>query len=174
MPSVLSSSLGDGAGRDAGRRLAGAGPFEHVAGVGEAVLLHPGEVGMAGPHLGERILGGAGRRAHLLVPLVAAEPLAVLDLDGDRRAERAPVPHAADQGQLVLLEALPRAAAVAEAAPGHLGLDVLHRDLEPGGEALDHDDEGLAVRFAGGEITKHRIEATRRPSLTPPPVSPLR
>ena len=101
-PSVAEQQLGHRTGRDAGRGLAGAGPFEHVAGVGEAVLLHAGEVGVTGPDLGERILGGAGRRGHLLVPLVAAEPLGVLDLDGDRRAERAAVADPADQRQLVL------------------------------------------------------------------------
>ena len=46
-----------------------------------------------------------GRRRHLLVPLVAADPLGVADLDGHRRAERAAVADAADQRELVLLEA---------------------------------------------------------------------
>ena len=109
MPSVRQQRLGHGAGGDTGRGLAGARPLEHVAGVGEAVLLHAGEVGVARAHLGERILGGAGRRAHLLVPLVAAEPLAVLDLDRDRRSERAAVADAADERELVGLEALPGA-----------------------------------------------------------------
>ena len=77
--------------------------------------------------------GRARRRRHLLVPLVAAEPLGVLDLDGDRRAERAAVADAAEQRQLVLLEALARPAAVAEPAPGQLGLDVLDGDRQPGG-----------------------------------------
>ena len=68
--------------------------------------------------------------------------------------------HAAEQGQLVLFEALARAASVAEATPGHLGLDLLHRDLEPGRKTFDDDDEGLAVRFAGGEVAQHAREVT--------------
>ena len=148
--------LGEGAGSDAGRRLPGAGPLEHVAGVGEAVLLHPGEVGVARADLGQRRLRGARRRGHLVVPLVAAEPLGVLDLDGHRRAERAAVADAADEGQLVDLEALARPAAVAEAPAGQLGLDVLDRDGQPGGQALDDDHERLAVRLAGGEVAQHR------------------
>ena len=87
-----------GAGGDPGRRLPGRGPLEHVAGVGEAVLLHAGEVGVAGPGLGERLLGGRpapGR--HLLRATCRALPLGVADLDGDRRAERAAVAHAADE-----------------------------------------------------------------------------
>ena len=46
-PSSASSSLATRPGRDAGRGLPGAGPLEDVTGVGEAVLLHPGEVGVA-------------------------------------------------------------------------------------------------------------------------------
>ena len=40
--------LGHRARRDPRRGLAGARPFEHVAGVVEAVLLHPDQVGVAG------------------------------------------------------------------------------------------------------------------------------
>ena len=52
---------------------------------------------------------------------------------------------APDEGQLVFLEALARPAAVPEAPAGHLTLDVLDRDLEPGRQTLDHDHEGLTV-----------------------------
>ena len=52
---------------------------------------------------------------------------------------------AAEQDQFVDLEALARAAAVAETAPGQLGLDVLHGDCEAGGQALDDHDEPLPV-----------------------------
>jgi hypothetical protein len=73
--------------------------------------------------------GDTGGRRHLLVPLVAAEPLAVLDLDGQRRTERATVADAADQRELVLLEALARATAVAEPAASELGLDVVDGEV---------------------------------------------
>ena len=52
---------------------------------------------------------------------------------------------AAEQGQLVDLEALAWATAVAETAPGQLGLDVLDGDCQPGGQALDDHDEPLPV-----------------------------
>ena len=127
--------LGQGARSHAGGGLAGRGPLEHVAGVGEAVLLHAGEVGVAGPHLGEGRLGGAvlGPHRHLLLPLVrVAVPLAVADLDGDGRAEGAAVADAADDRDLVLLEPHPRAAPVAEAAAGQLRLHLLRGDGQPG------------------------------------------
>ena len=153
--------LGHRAGRDVGGSLASAGAFEHVAGVGEAVLLHPGQIGVPGPDLGERRLGLPRRRRHLPMPLVAPEPLGVLDLDRDRRAERASVSHAADQCQLVGLEALARTAPVPEPAASHLDLDLLDGDLEPGRESLDDDHQGLPMRLAGGEETEHPGEIIR-------------
>ena len=66
---------------------------------------------------------------------------------------------AADQRELVLLELLAGPAAVAESAPGHLGLDLLDGDLQAGGQPLDDGDERLAVGFAGGEEAEHPSEA---------------
>ena len=70
---------------------------------------------------------------------------------------------ATDEGQFVLLETLARAAPVAEAPPSHLGLDLLDGDLEPGRQSLDHDHQGLTVRFSGGEITKHSDRLSAEP-----------
>ena len=47
MPSSREQLLGHRAGRDPCRGLAGTGALEHVAGIGEAVLLHADEVGVA-------------------------------------------------------------------------------------------------------------------------------
>src|SRR5690606_13958229 len=60
------------------------------------------------------------------------------------------------QRHLVLLEAHPRPAAVAEPAAGQLGLHVVDRHREPGRQALDDHHEALAVRLAGGEVAQHR------------------
>ena len=67
---------------------------------------------------------------------------------------------AREEPDLVLLEAHPRTAAVAEAAAGQLGADVFDRDLHPGGQALDDDDERLAVGLTGGQEAQH-------PSMVP-------
>ena len=85
----------------------------------EAVLLHAGQVGVAGAGLGERLRRsrpGAGDISSVHLPL----PLAVADLDGHRRAEGAAVADAAEEGELVLLEPHAGAAAVAEPAAGQL------------------------------------------------------
>ena len=63
VPSAASSALATAPGRDPGRGLAGRCPLEHVAGVVEVVLLHAGEVGVAGPGRGEAaglVAPGAG------------------------------------------------------------------------------------------------------------------
>ena len=121
---LAEQELGQGAGGHPGRRLAGRGPLEHVAGVVEAVLLHARQVGVARPGLGQDGGRRAGLGRHLLGPL---GPLGVGDLDGHRRAEGAAVADAADQGDLVGLEAHAGAPAVAEPASGQFAGDVLGR-----------------------------------------------
>ena len=161
-PEVRQQHLGDRTRGDASCGLAGAGSFEDVSSVGEAVLLHAGEIRVAGTHLGERRLRRSGSRAHLLVPLVAAEPLAVLDLDRHGRPERAAVAHTTDQCEFVGLEALAGAAAVSEPAAAHLCLDLLDGDRKSRRETLHHDDERLTVGFARREIPQHQGEAIGR------------
>ena len=71
--------------------------------------------------------------------------------------------NAADECQLVGLEALTRTAAVSKAAASHLNVDLLDGDLHPRRKPLDNYDERLTVRFAGGEVTEHRGETTGTP-----------
>src|SRR5581483_552750 len=94
--------------------------------------------------------------------------------DGEGRPQRAAVAHAAEERDLVLLEAHARAPAEAQPAPGQLGLDVLDRQGQTRGQALDDHDQGLAVRLTGGQEPKHppivlappnRSEACPRRSL---------
>ena len=150
--------LGERAGGDARRGLAGAGALEHVAGVVEAVLLHAGEVGVAGPGLGQRLL--RWRPARATSPRThfghSVLPISIATGEPSVRPWRTP----AEEPDLVLLEPHPGPAAVAEAAAGQLGADVFDRDRQPGGQALDDDDERLAVGLAGGQEAQH-------PSMVP-------
>ena len=73
--------LGDRAHGDARGGLAGAGAFEDVADVIEAVLDGAGEVGVAGAHARDAFdLGFDRLDGHLLGPV---HPVAVLDPEGD-------------------------------------------------------------------------------------------
>jgi len=136
--------------RDPGRGLPGAGPLQHAARVVVAVLLHPGQVSVAGAGAGERRVPGL-RGEDLLVDRVRGHhgfpfgPLGVADPDGDRAAEGPAVPDAAGQLDLVLLELHPRAAAVAGPPPGQGGGDIRRGDLDSGGHALADGQEGTAV-----------------------------
>ena len=120
----------------------------------------PGEVGVPGARAGQRRVAGLSIqdlgvnriRGHHLDPL---RPLAVAHLDRDRAAHGAPVPHAADHADLVGLELHPGAAPDAEAPALQLTGDVGGRDRDIGRHALEHADEGLAVRLAGGQPSKH-------------------
>jgi hypothetical protein len=55
------------------------------------------------------------------------------------------VADAGEELDVVALEPHARAAPVAEPAAGQLVGDLLDRDRQPGGQALDDDDEGLTV-----------------------------
>ena len=95
-----------------------------------------------------------GLGGHLLGPF---RPLGVGDLDGHRRAQGAAVADAAGQGDLVGLEAHAGTAPVAEPASAQLIGDVGGLDRQAGRETFDGDDQGAAVRFAGGEIAQHAL-----------------
>ena len=151
--------LGQRAGGDARRGLPGAGPLEHVAGVVEAVLLHADEVGVAGAGLVEGLLGGARRGRHLLLPL---RPLGVVDDDRDRRAEGEAVADAAEELDVVALEAHAGATAEPEAAAGELVADLLDGDGQARGQPLDHHREGGAVGLTGGQVTQHADDLSIR------------
>jgi hypothetical protein len=103
--------------------------------------------GQAGQFLGVHRIG-----RHHLLPLW---PLGVADPDGDRAAQRATVPDAADDVDLVRLELHPGTPAVAEPTPGQLGGDVGRGDLDIGHHALQHRHQGGAVRFSGGDPAQH-------------------
>ena len=134
---------------DPGGGLAGAGALEDRPGVGVAVLLHAGEIGVARAGPGQRgVAGLLGEElgvdrvgGHDRLPL---RPLGVADPDGDRAAEREAVPHPAEDLDLVLLERHPRAAPVAEPPAGQLALDLGGGHLDAGRHALEHGDQRRA------------------------------
>jgi hypothetical protein len=99
-------------------------------------------------------------------------PLGVADLDGDRTAERAAVPDPGQDGDLVLFEFHPRAAAVAQAAARQLSGDVLGGDPDTGNHAFDHRYQRAAVGFTSSRPSQHAshlpTSATRDPICSAP------
>ena len=166
---VVQERLGDRPESDPRGGLPRRGALEDRAGLVEAVLLHPGEVGVPGARAGQRgVAGLRGQdvgvdrvRRHDLDPL---RPLAVADLDGHRAAHRAPMSDAADHADLVGLELHPGATTDAEAPALELTGDVGGRDRDIGRHALEHADKGLAVRLAGGQPSKHCPILSRSPN----------
>ena len=139
-PELGQERPGDAAGRDPGGRLARRGPLEDVADVVEAVLQGAGQVGVAGPHAGDRrrplvaLVGGRGELAasaslerldlHDLGPVL---PVAVADQEQDRRAEGQAVADAGQDLGAVVLDRLARAAAVAALAAGEVDGELRRR-----------------------------------------------
>ena len=117
--------------RDARGGLARGGPLEDVADVGLLVLLGAHQVGVAGArqvHLGDLLSDRPG--AHALLPVGV---VAVCDLQRDRAAERAAVADAAGDLGRVALDLHAPAAAVAELAARHVGVEILRRSCRPAG-----------------------------------------
>ena len=174
------------------RRLARRRPLEGVADVVEAVLERGGEVRVAGPDAGDRrrplvalgLEGGERRRVLVgqrldLHDLGPVRPVAVLELQQDRRPERPPVPDAGQDLRPVLLDRLARAAPVPALAPREVDGDVVLGQREPGRHPLDDRAERGAVALAGGQEpeavhgSRRRCRrAAVRPRAPAPPARP--
>ena len=159
---LLQERGGDGAEGHPGGGLAGAGALQHGPGLVEAVLLHAGEVGVAGPGPGQRGVAGLvgqdfgvhGIGRHDLFPL---GPFGVADLDGDGAALGQAVADAAEDRDHVLFEFHPGAAAVAEAAAGQRIADLPAGEFDTGGDAFNNSDQGRTMGFSGSQPTQHRF-----------------
>ena len=139
-------------------------PLERVAHVLVAVLLHPGEIGVAGPRQRHRLRPLPGRLALGRPRVHPPEPVlvvAVADDERERRPQRSPVAEAGEHLDRVLLELLARAAAVPELAPVQVGVDRSPVEDEPGGKPGQDRDERRPVRLSCcREVQRHAGERT--------------
>jgi hypothetical protein len=150
---------------DPRRGLPSARPFQDVAGVVGPVLLHPGQVGVAGPRSGQALGGvGVAEGRHPLGELLL--PLRVVDGEGDGAPEGAPVAEAAQDFHPVRLELLAAAPPVPVASPGQLVGEGLVRDRDARREALQDRYQGLAVGLTCSEQSKHGPIIGVRPDPT--------
>ena len=163
-PDRREQCLRDRAGGDVHRGVPGRGALERVPHVVVAVLEHAGEVGVAGPRQRDRLRSLAGRLALRRPRRHPPRPVLVVDVADDereRRAERAAVPEPGEHLDPVLLDLLPRRAAVALLAPLQVGVDRLAVELEPGRQAAEDRHERGPVRLAGGcKLQRHRARKT--------------
>jgi hypothetical protein len=152
--------LGDSADGDSSGRFARAGAFEDVTNVVKVVLHRPGEIGVARPKTGDAfdlhlVADGFGGPLHGPV-----HPVAVLDPEGDGRAEGKSVANASHDLGVVRLDLHAAATAIAALATAHVGVDVGLGEREAGGQTLDHHGKALAVAFARGEEAEmHHVES---------------
>ena len=143
-------SAGDRTGGDACRGLAGGGALEDVACIDAIILQHADEIGVAGAWAGHTAAAQLARRPlgrHHLFPV---GPVAIVDQHRDRRADCLASADAGDPLDAILLDLHAGAAAVALHAAAEVRVDGVGGDRQPGGDALDEREEGLAVRFTGG------------------------
>ena len=143
--------LGDRARGDVHRRVPRRRALERVADIAEVVLLDAGEVGVARTRKrhGLRAFSlrlALGRpRAHPPRPVLV---VAVPDDERERRPEGAAVAQTGEHVDPVLLDLLPRRAAVALLPPLEVAVDRVAVEHEPGRQAGEDRDEPRAVRLA--------------------------
>ena len=135
--------LGEGAGGDPRRGLAGAGALEDIAHVAEAVLLQAGEVGVARPgqmRLLDLRVHGPGVHPHVPVRVVA-----VGDEESDGLPSVRPCRIPERTLDRVALDLHAAAAAVSKLPARHVAVERLAVELQARGQALDDRDEAGAV-----------------------------
>ena len=66
---------------------------------------------------------------------------------------------APEEQNLVDFEPLTRSTTKPETTPPEFGLNVGLGDLQSRGETFHDDDEGLTMRFTGGQIAQHVVQA---------------
>src|SRR5262249_10970753 len=150
--------------RDDHGSMARARALERVADIVEPVLERTREVRVPRPrqrHALRPLAHGVALRRPRAHPPRPVLVVAVPDDERERRAERAPVPEACEHLDLVGLDLLPRAAAVALLPSAEVGVDRVLFEDEPGRETGHDRDERRPVRLAGGdERQRHAAERT--------------
>src|SRR5579884_639803 len=138
--------------RDAQRRLARAGSFQHGPHVVKAVLLSTGEVSMSRARNGE----------DGLLPLELVGIVAILNPDSDRCARRPLSLDTTQEHNLVVLDPLPAAASVTTLPPPEVVVDALHVQFQTCRHPLQDSEELRSVRFTGRQEAQHLFASRAR------------
>src|SRR6202030_4570263 len=81
-------------------------------------------------------------------------PVAVGDLERDRRSQGQAAAHAGDDVGGIVLDELPSTSAVPTLPPGQVAGEVVFAHYQPGGNTVDDHGEPLAVGFARRQQTE--------------------
>ena len=153
MPISAEEQLGQGARRDPGRRLAGRGPLEHVAGVVEAVLEHPGQVGVARAGAGSAPWTGRPGAGDISSSHFGHSVLAISMATGEPSVRPCRMPPSRLTSSASKRIRGPRPKPSRRRA--ELALDVLGRHRQAGRQPFHDDDQGAAVGLPGGQEAQH-------------------
>ena len=115
-----------------------------------------GQVRVARARRGQTALGAFGvRKLFNGERLFPVGPVAILDAQGDGRADGLPVPHAGQEFDAVLFDFLAPAAAIAQLPPVQFPLHEFKVNGHTRGHAADPCNQRLTVRFPRSDKAKH-------------------
>jgi hypothetical protein len=146
--------------------------LERVANVGEPELQSAGEIRVARArqsHFPRSLAARLSLRRPRAHPPLPVRVVAVADDERERRPEGASVSQSREDVDLVLLDSLPRAAAVALLTPAEIGVDRLLLQRQPGREPGDDRDERRPMRLAGSGQAQHEPSLLRANGREGPP-----
>jgi len=125
------------------------GALQHIACVGQIILQSAGQVGVPRPRRSHRLMQRrvASLDRQLLFPIL---PVAIDNLDGDRRANRLAVAHPAQHMSLVGLNLHAAAAPIALLATPQLAIHKIQTDRHASRHSRDQRHQRLSVRLSGG------------------------
>jgi len=131
----------------AGRGLSCRGTLENVAGVVTVVLEYPREIGVTGPHAGDRTsprigIALARRRVHDVLPIL---PVAVRDQHRDRRSNGLPRAHTGQKLDRVALDLHATPPPIPLLPSRQLDVHVLGEQWQSRGHSFQHADQGGSV-----------------------------
>ena len=136
---------------DAHRRLSRARPLQDVADVLTRVLPNAREVCVSGTRRRHLLAVRLAKRRHAFLPVL---PIAVLDRERNRRADRLAEAHARENSHRIRFDLHASAAPVALLATRQVTVDVFQSQRKPRWNTLQDGCQRRAVRFARRQKTQ--------------------
>ncbi len=153
---LAEEKFGNRAGCHARGRLPRRRALQNISRIVEIEFHRAGQIRVARARRGQVSLGALGfGKFFNRKRLFPVGPVAIIDTQGDRRADGLPMPHAGQEFDAIFFDFLASPAAIAELAPVQFPLHEFKIDGHTRGHAADPSNQRLTVRFPRSDKAKH-------------------